>query len=161
MSESPPPPSAGRPDGQIAAAERKPRTWLWIALIAALAGAGWYFYDRHQAQTLAEKKEAAAKKGFGKGLGGPTPVVAVPARKGRIDVYLEGLGTVTPLRTVTVRSRVEGELIRVHFEEGELVTHGGRAYAARPTASSGGLSAGCASRRRRTRWPRTRPRAPA
>src|SRR5690606_11795156 len=38
-----------------------------------------------------------------------------------IDVYLEGLGTDTPLRTVTVRSRVEGQLMRVHFEEGELV----------------------------------------
>src|SRR5690606_14295244 len=77
-----------------------------------------------QTQELAAKQEAAAKKGVGKGMGGPLPVVAVPARKGRIDIYLEGLGTVTPLKTVTVRSRVEGQLMRVHFEEGELVKQG-------------------------------------
>ena len=54
MSESPPPPSAGRPDGQIAAAERKPRTWLWIALIAALAGT-----TEASAQTTIERVDVA------------------------------------------------------------------------------------------------------
>jgi multidrug efflux system membrane fusion protein len=104
---------------------RKPvRGWLWVLLIAVATAAGFYFYERHQAQQLAQKQEADSKKGFGKGMGGPTPVVAVPARQGRINVYLEGLGTVTPLATVTVRSRVEGQLMRVHFQEGEIVQRG-------------------------------------
>jgi len=129
MSESPPPP---RPDlaqttPPSPAAPSRARGWLWFLLIVAIAGGGWYYYDRFKqqsAQAEAQKKAADGKKGIGKGMGGPTPVVAIPARKGRINVYLEGLGTVTPLRTVTVRSRVDGQLMRVHFREGELVEQG-------------------------------------
>jgi membrane fusion protein, multidrug efflux system len=52
------------------------------------------------------------------------PVVAAAARARDVAVYLNGLGTVTPLNTVTVRTRVDGELIRVHFQEGQIVSHG-------------------------------------
>jgi multidrug efflux system membrane fusion protein len=51
-------------------------------------------------------------------------VAAVVATQGDFPVYLTGLGTVTPLRTVTVRSRVDGELIRVAFKEGQMVKEG-------------------------------------
>jgi len=51
-------------------------------------------------------------------------VVAVAATQGDFPVYLTGLGTVTALRTVTVRSRVDGELIRVAFKEGQMVNAG-------------------------------------
>jgi len=128
MSESPPPSAAEAPPSNSNPATRKPVSgWLWFLLVLAIAGGGYYHYERYKerkAQEEAEKKAADAKKGFGKGMGGPTPVVAIPARKGRINVYLEGLGTVTPLRTVTVRSRVEGQLMRVHFREGETVERG-------------------------------------
>ena len=52
------------------------------------------------------------------------PVVAAAARARDVAVYLNGLGTVTPLNTVTVRTRVDGELIRVHFQEGQIVSRG-------------------------------------
>ncbi|HZF20279.1 MAG TPA: MdtA/MuxA family multidrug efflux RND transporter periplasmic adaptor subunit [Burkholderiales bacterium] len=54
----------------------------------------------------------------------PTPVVAAAAQTGDVNVYLGGLGTATPLKTVTVRSRVDGELLKVLFREGQVVKEG-------------------------------------
>ena len=51
-------------------------------------------------------------------------VTATAATQGDFPVYLSGLGTVTALRTVTVRSRVDGELVRVAFREGQMVHEG-------------------------------------
>ncbi|MGB2941200.1 MAG: MdtA/MuxA family multidrug efflux RND transporter periplasmic adaptor subunit [Candidatus Macondimonas sp.] len=54
----------------------------------------------------------------------PAPVSVATVSKADLNVYLNGLGTVTPLNTVTVRSRVDGELMALHFEEGQVVTSG-------------------------------------
>jgi multidrug efflux system membrane fusion protein len=51
-------------------------------------------------------------------------VVAAKARSGNIGVFITGLGTVTPLNTVTVRSRVDGQLMSVNFREGDLIHEG-------------------------------------
>ena len=59
---------------------------------------------------------------FPRGLS--VPVRAVAATRGNIDVEIKALGTVTPLNTVTVRSRVDGELVRVNFTEGQIVKAG-------------------------------------
>jgi len=52
------------------------------------------------------------------------PVAAAVARTRDVGVYLNGLGAVTPLNTVTVKSRVDGELIAVRFQEGQIVSSG-------------------------------------
>ena len=52
------------------------------------------------------------------------PVVAAPVRQGSIDVYLNALGTVTPRNVVTVKPRVDGQLMRVAFREGQRVKAG-------------------------------------
>ena len=52
------------------------------------------------------------------------PVVAAPVKKSDFSVYLSGLGSVTPLNTVTVKTRVDGELTKVLFKEGQLVSKG-------------------------------------
>src|SRR5262245_33567503 len=59
-----------------------------------------------------------------RGAGPLAPVVAARARRADVRVYLDGIGTVTPLATVTVKSRVDGQLMRVHFEEGQSVEAG-------------------------------------
>ena len=123
------------------------RAWPWILVVIALAaGGGWVGWEWYRGTNTpvadaksgppADRKggppadgkggpaaDAKGAKGFGKG-GGAVPVVAAPATKGELDVVLSGLGTVVPLRTVAVRSRVEGELVKVHFREGQLVEQG-------------------------------------
>ena len=94
---------------------------IGIVVVAALAAGGYYYWQWRSAP--APMAAAGATKA-GRGPGGPTPVVAVPATQGEVDIIVNGLGTVTPLRTVTVRSRVDGELVRVLFEEGQLVKEG-------------------------------------
>jgi multidrug efflux system membrane fusion protein len=101
--------------------QRRGRRWLWLVpvllLIGAIAGV-WFWTNRTADQS------PATKGGRGDAAGRPTPVVATPARKGSIDVYLNALGTVTPRNSVTVRSRVDGQLMRVAFKEGQLVKSG-------------------------------------
>jgi len=90
---------------------------LWIgAVLLAGAGAAVYLLRSTDAQ------KAASGRGFDASR--PTPVVAAAARSGDVNVYLNGLGTITPLKTVTLRSRVDGELVRVLFSEGQVVKAG-------------------------------------
>ena len=93
---------------------------------------------RHRRRDLVRKREVAdrhfarrvARSGRrqGRASGDPAsrvvPVVAAPVRQGTLDVYLFALGTVTPLNAVTVRSRVDGQLMKVAFEEGQMVKQG-------------------------------------
>lgn len=65
------------------------------------------------------------KRGGGGGRGGqPVPVRLTEARLENLPVQLKSLGTVTPLNNVAVRSRIDGELVRVSFEEGQMVKQG-------------------------------------
>ena len=69
----------------------------------------------------------------------PTAVTTAAVRRGDVHVYVTALGSVLPVNTVTVRSRVDGQLMAVHFKEGELVQGGdllGRDRSAAPSRSS-------------------------
>jgi multidrug efflux system membrane fusion protein len=126
MNKTPPPDIDINRDPSIATSaneKRNSRTW-WIGLLLlALAGAAVYFYvvaPRHAQQNVVGK--ASGRRG---GPGAQTmPVVAAAAKVGDIDVYLNGLGTVVPLNTVTVKSRVDGQLMRILFREGQVVQQG-------------------------------------
>jgi multidrug efflux system membrane fusion protein len=99
------------------------RGWLWVLLLALLAVGGYYFWSKKNPAPAGGGASgaggAAQKKGFG-----AIPVVAAKARRGNIPVYFTGLGAVTPIYTVEVRSRVDGELMQINFKEGEIVHKG-------------------------------------
>jgi membrane fusion protein, multidrug efflux system len=98
------------------------RTILWalaFVAVAAAAGAGYYYYQSHPAEAPAK----SGKGGPGKG-GGNVPVIAAAATTADVGVLLDGLGSVTPVATVTVRSRIDGELVKLQFKEGQVVRAG-------------------------------------
>ena len=98
---------------------RRRRLWLWLSLCVLLLGLGaYYVWSRMSAANAAAAAKAAAKGPP------PIPVVAAKSRKGNIGVYYSGLGAVTPLATVTVRARVEGQLMNVRYREGDTVHKG-------------------------------------
>jgi len=103
--------------------------WVWVLIIAGIAVGVWYFRGAHNASQAADAATPATPGG-GKGKGGPgmanfsAPVVVAAAQHGDLPVYFNGLGTVTAFNTVTVRSRVDGQLINVAFKEGQFVHEG-------------------------------------
>ena len=109
------------------AAPSKSRWWLWVVVFAAIALGGWYYRNSRSAGSSAD---AAAPGAPGKGKGNfsagnmVVPVVVATAQRGDLPVYFNGLGTVTAFNTVTVRSRVDGQLISIAFKEGQFVHEG-------------------------------------
>ncbi len=99
--------------------------WLWLLSVALIAVAVYYYRTSEAKGAGAGSPSVSSKKKGGKGGGeGAVPVVGTRARKGNIGVYFNGLGAVTPIYTVTVKSRVDGELMTVHFHEGDMVHKG-------------------------------------
>jgi len=110
-----------------ATAASKSHRWLWVLVLGAVALGGWYYRNSRNASQAADPAApASASKGRGGfGAGGMVvPVVVATAQRGDLPVYFNGLGTVTAFNTVTVRSRVDGQLISVAFKEGQFVHEG-------------------------------------
>jgi multidrug efflux system membrane fusion protein len=112
----------------------------WFVLLLVLAGlgyGGYYAWGHWVKAAAADATTAQPNAGGGRGRGGRgggrggggvgargAAVVTVAARKVDMPVYLRGLGTAAASNTVTVRSRVDGQLVRVAFREGQFVQQG-------------------------------------
>jgi multidrug efflux system membrane fusion protein len=99
------------------------RRWLIYSVVALIFGSGvWYFGFK------AEVPQPTSPFGFsrtrGKGKSPPSPVRVVAAKKQDLSVHLRAIGTVVPLNSVTVKSRVEGQLLKISFEDGQQVEKG-------------------------------------
>jgi membrane fusion protein, multidrug efflux system len=121
-------PSAERTGISLRAPERvegkSHNRWVIALLLVALAGGGWWYF--HSRGTQANNAAAAVANG----TGGPgdasqvVPVVVATAHRGDLPVYFNGLGNVTAFNTVTVRSRVDGQIVKINFTEGQYVREG-------------------------------------
>jgi multidrug efflux system membrane fusion protein len=103
------------------------RSWIWWVILLVLAGVGYWQWPKLKTFLPSGETtgQGTAKGGRGRrGAGGTSQVVAARATKGNIKVFVTGLGAVTPIYTVTVNSRVTGQLMKVQFKEGQIVHQG-------------------------------------
>lgn len=95
------------------------RRWPWVILVLIVL-AGLLLSTRSNSKKAEGAPDAAAARAAAR----PVPVLTSIAKAGDLGEYLTGLGTVTPLATVVVRSRVDGQLMTVRFREGQPVREG-------------------------------------
>jgi multidrug efflux system membrane fusion protein len=97
-----------------AAPPRRRRGWLIILLgLLLIAGVAWWVYQRPQPAAQRASR-----------FGQTPPVATAPVQSGDINVTVNALGTVASLATVTVRSQISGQIMRVAFTEGQMVNKG-------------------------------------
>ena len=98
------------------------RTIRWILLIAALAATGYFGWQRFHGPDQAAKTDNAQKSAAS--TRSAVPVTVAPVEKADFPVYLTGLGTVQGFNTVLVRTRVDGQIDKMAFKEGQVVKQG-------------------------------------
>lgn len=96
----------------------KSRWWVWLLVFALIA------YGCYRLYMFEQGKAAARNHARGATRDHVMAVTAEAAHRGNMPVYLEGLGTVTAFNTVTVKPRIDGQLISVNFKEGQQVKKG-------------------------------------
>jgi len=106
---------------------RKRGRWVvWIALLCMLLGAG-YVLSQRSKPAAPSGRAASRRAGGGRGGrdgGGPIPVSVDKVKQGDMGVYINALGTVTPVYTVNLTSRVPGQLMQINYKEGQIVHKG-------------------------------------
>jgi multidrug efflux system membrane fusion protein len=103
----------------------KSRWAVAAGLIVMVLAAAWYWHSHSTAPAGATSQQRPAGGGRHGMRGGPlAPVQAATAVNKSVPLYLSGLGTITAANTVTVRSRVDGQLMAIHFQEGQQVKAG-------------------------------------
>ncbi len=114
-----PPPAPPKPQRDTALPELRPkrRLWVWIVVLLIFGLAFWWVLSKKSATST------AGPMGRG-GFGGPVTITTVTASKGQIGVYLNAIGTVTPVYTASIVSQVTGQVVAVHYREGQTVQKG-------------------------------------
>jgi membrane fusion protein, multidrug efflux system len=95
---------------------RRRRLWIGVIAVVLILGGLWLWH-RHEAAVAAA---AAAKRAAAVGV----TITTATARKGDIGIYLEAIGTVTPVYTASITSQVNGVVTAVLFKEGQQVHKG-------------------------------------
>src|SRR5262252_3807746 len=100
------PVSSDAPENSAPSIKRS-KKWLWLLAVLLLLGVAYVIARWQTHSSAASKRESGTPPGV--------PVSIAPALKGEMPLFLTGLGTVTPTNTVTVRSRIDGQLLSVNF----------------------------------------------
>lgn len=111
--------SPTKPSPPVEAPRARRRQWPWIAAALIVLLVLLILLLRR-----GQPKAEAARGGRGGAGNQPVMIDTVTAQKGDIGVYVNALGIVTPFSVVSVRTRVDGQLIMVHYKEGQLVHQG-------------------------------------
>jgi multidrug efflux system membrane fusion protein len=115
---------------QTRARPPKARGLIWLVLLVAIVGVAGYAVWRAGKPVSSQAANIARGGGGGRGGGrggggvGPVPVVIANASRSSVPVVLNGLGNVSAFYTVTIKSRVDGQLVKVNFREGDFVKEG-------------------------------------
>lgn len=120
----------GRPPQQSPATKSRSRLWF-VVLVTIGALSVWYFRDSreikahnaaaHDVRASGAKAPRGQSRTSGQDSSSSVQVVVAKVQKGDLPVYFNGLGTVTAFNTVTIRSRVDGHIVRINFREGQSV----------------------------------------
>ncbi len=104
---------------------RSRRFALLSLLVGAVIAVGVYFHlGLTTENSHSDSRGGGNRRGFGRKDDAPVVVAVETTSQEDFPVYLNAIGTVTALKTVNVKSRVDGELIRVAFTEGQMVKEG-------------------------------------
>jgi multidrug efflux system membrane fusion protein len=121
----------GPPEHKPQRTKGKRRGIIWILFFLIIAGVTGYAVWRAGQPGAIPQQAQGFGGGRGRGRGGrgggglgPVPVVTAKVKRADVPVYLNGLGNVSGFYTATVKSRVDGQLMKVNFNEGDLVKEG-------------------------------------
>lgn len=119
--------STNRPatEGSYPVRRRRHAWTVWVVVLLAFGGLFYWVYF-HQQKGEAAGPAAAGRGGGGRRgmMGGVVPVTVATAHTGSVGIYVEAIGTVTPLYTVSINAQVTGVITAVHYREGQLVRKG-------------------------------------
>lgn len=122
----------GHPEGKPSPNKPKKRGIIWAVFLVLIAGVTGYAVWRAGQPNAGQQQQnqgfpnqrGGGKKGRGGGGLGPVPVVTAKVKRADVPVYFNGLGNVVAFYTVAVNSRVTGQLMKIYFNEGDLVKEG-------------------------------------
>jgi multidrug efflux system membrane fusion protein len=124
-------PGSGHPVDLAPSGKPKKRGLIWaVSFVIIVAIGGYSVWRASQPGFIAVSGPGGGRGGPGGGGGrgrgglGPTPVQVAKAVRKAVPVYLNGLGNVAPYYNVVIKSRVDGQLMRVNFNEGDMVKEG-------------------------------------
>ena len=96
----------------------KSRAWVWLIILAIIVAAGYFLYRQYQSM----QTEAAARNNNRQKA---VPVTTAKAQKTNMNVYVGPvIGTVTPIYTENITSRVQGQIVNIYYREGQTVHKG-------------------------------------